>query len=472
VPHNRAVTPIESRPALARLGRALPTWLHASDVQGLAQLATQGVLGVANLSEAVQGNVYKTVAAAFGPFGRRFIDAAPGGTGVKPLGLTGIVYGSIRGITRLAGGTANAVLHRASPLLRRETSSPQREAMLAALNGVLGDHLLETANPLAITMSLRHSGRTLVLDKLPLAEVFPAPGGKLLVTIHGLCMNDLRWRAPGGASHAGALAGALGYTALDLHYNTGLHTSVNGAQLAQWLQRLVAAWPQPVDEMTLLAHSMGGLVARSACHHAEAQGLSWRRKLKNIVFLGTPHQGAPLEQTGSWVDSVLGSNLFTRPFAAIGQIRSSGITDLRHGAVRESDWQGAGRPDGAPDSREPLALPEGVNCFAVAGRIAAAGRDAAGAAGGPLARLGRAAASHALVGDGLVPLASALGQHADAGRSLGFAPSRQYVAEGVNHMALLDRAAVTARLVSWLSPDGPDGPDQPSDRAGPENPAP
>ena len=35
-----------------------------------------------------------------------------------------------------------------------QASSPQREAVLAALNGVLGDHVLSTANPLAITMAL------------------------------------------------------------------------------------------------------------------------------------------------------------------------------------------------------------------------------------------------------------------------------------------------------------------------------
>ncbi len=453
------MTPSQANPPLAGFRRALPTWLHASDIQGFAQLATQGVLGITNLSETVQGNMYKTVAAAFGPLGRRFIDGAPGRSGVKPLGITGVVYGSIRGITRLAGGTADVVLHRAAPFFRREASSPQREAMLAAINGVLGDHLVETANPLAITMSLRHAGHTLVLDKLPLSDVFQKPGGKLLVTIHGLCMNDLQWRAADGSSHADTLAHEFGYMPVDLHYNTGLHTSINGAQLAQLLERLVAAWPQPVEELTLLAHSMGGLVARSACHQAETLRLGWRGKLKSIVFLGTPHHGAPLEQIGNWVDGVLGSSLFTRPFAAIGQIRSSGITDLRHGCVRTSDRDGMNRFDSTPDAREPLALPEGVNCHAVAGRLPGA---PGGARRGVLARLGHAVGSSAIVGDGLVPLASALGQHAEARHALGFAPDHQWVAEGVSHMALLHRPEVTAQQLRWL---------RLTDRAAPENPA-
>ena len=58
----------------------------------------------------------------------------------------------------LAGGTANAVLAQvvlfANKRFGVQASSPQREAVVAALNGVLGDHLLSTANPLAITMAL------------------------------------------------------------------------------------------------------------------------------------------------------------------------------------------------------------------------------------------------------------------------------------------------------------------------------
>jgi hypothetical protein len=137
-------------------GGLLPTWLHVSDIQGLAQLATQATLGVTGLAESVQGNVYKAVAAPFGPLGAKFIDRLPGASGVRPLGITGLVYGGIKGVTRLAGGTANALLSRAAPLAGPRASTPQREAMLSALNGVLGDRLAETANPLAISMRLRH----------------------------------------------------------------------------------------------------------------------------------------------------------------------------------------------------------------------------------------------------------------------------------------------------------------------------
>ena len=66
----------------------LPADLHLSDIQGLAQLATQATLGVTGLAENVQGNVYRVVASLLGPLGSRFIDKAPGGSGVSPNTLS------------------------------------------------------------------------------------------------------------------------------------------------------------------------------------------------------------------------------------------------------------------------------------------------------------------------------------------------------------------------------------------------
>ena len=430
------------KPTLRDQLNKLPTYLHVSDIQGLSQLATQGVLGVTGLAESVQGNVYKAVATPFGPLGAKFVDAAPGSSGVKPRGITGLVYGGIKGVTRLAGGTVNAALSKAAPLITERfgmpTSSPEREAVLSAINGVLGDQLLNTANPLTISMSLRHQGKPLLLEKTLLGQRLPQATGKLLVVLHGLCMNDLQWTTGGkndsGYNHADVLAKELGYTPVYLHYNTGLNTSINGQQFANLLEQLLEAWSQPVEELTLLVHSMGGLVSRSACHAAEQAGLAWRSKLKNIVFLGTPHHGAPLERVGNWIDRTLGSNLVTKPFAAIGQIRSSGITDLRYGHVLESSWSGKDRFERSPDSREPLPLPAGVNCFTVAATTSTAAS--------PI--------KDALIGDGLVPLRSALGQHNEAPHCLNFEPDNQWTAYGTNHMALLSGVAVGHKLLDWL----------------------
>lgn len=444
----RTPDPIDTA-AIASSSKRLPTWLHVSDIQGLAQLATQATLGITGLAETVQGNVYKAIAAPFGPLGAKFINRLPGASGVRPLGLTGLVYGSIKGVTRLAGGAANAVLSHAAPLVGQQVSSPQREAMLSALNGVLGDQLQEAANPLTISMSLRSEGRPLVLDRQALAVRLPGATGKVLVVVHGLCMNDLQWLGDkaGPQGHGEQLARELGYTPVYLHYNTGLHTSANGEQLANLLQQLSKAWPQPVEELTLLAHSMGGLVARSACHHAAEAGHSWLAQLKALVFLGTPHHGAPLERLGNWVDGVLGSNIVTRPFAKIGQVRSAGITDLRHGNVLHADWHDAGRFERGPDARQPVPLPAGVACYTVAATTLAPGKGAMVAVREALARK--------MVGDGLVSLESALGLHAEPGRCLDFPPENQWIAQGMNHMELLRRAEVTRQLVVWRGGPGP-----------------
>ena len=437
-----------TQPLLAGRLEKFPTFLHLSDIQGLSQLATQGVLGVTGLAESVQGNVYKTVAAPFGLLGSRFVDSAAGASGVKSGGITSLVYGGIKGITRLAGGTVNAALSKAAPFITQRfgipASSPEREAMLAAINGVLGDQLVATGNPLAICMSLRQQGKSLVLGKAALAQRLPHATGKLLVVLHGLCMNDFQWTTGGKATaaynHADVLAKELGYTPVYLHYNTGLHTSINGQQFAVLLEQLVSAWPHPVEDLTLLAHSMGGLVSRSACRVAEQSGMAWRAKLKNIVFLGTPHHGAPLEKLGNWLDIWLGSNSVTRPFAAIGQIRSSGITDLRYGHVLESSWQVDGKEIDrfirSPDSREPLALPAGVNCF-----------TAAATTSGEASPL-----KDALLGDGLVSLRSALGQHDEAPHCLDFSAKNQWTTYSTSHMALLSRPDVGVQLLKWLTP--------------------
>jgi pimeloyl-ACP methyl ester carboxylesterase len=156
---------------------------------------------------------------------------------------------------------------------------------LAALNGVLGDHLADTANPLALKMQFR-------LRNMPQNS-----GGRIVVLIHGLCMSDLQWTRR-DHDHGAALARDFGYTPVYLSYNSGLHISTNGRALAESLEALITQWPAPVEDFVIIGHSMGGLVARSACHYGEEADHLWRRKLRKLVFLGTPHHGAPLERIG------------------------------------------------------------------------------------------------------------------------------------------------------------------------------
>jgi pimeloyl-ACP methyl ester carboxylesterase len=335
----------------------------------------------------------------------------------------------------VVGGSIEALLGLLAPALDdRAAPVPQREALIAALNGVLGDYLAATANPLATPMALRRGGRALQLEAAALASRLPDAGGRVLVMIHGLCMNDLQW-SRAGHDHGAALGRELGFTPVYLHYNSGLHVSINGHALAQLLERLREQWPQPVQQLVLVGHSMGGLLARSAMHHGLQSGQRWPQHVSDAVFLGTPHHGAPLERAGHWVDLLLDATPYAAPFARLGKVRSAGITDLRHGNLLDEDWVGRDRFAGQTDRRQHVPLPSGVRCHAMAACI--------GTQGDLKARL---------LGDGLVPLDSALGQHRDPARCLDFMQERRWIGHGMNHLDLLSHPDAHAQLVRWLAP--------------------
>jgi len=398
------------------------THLHPADLRGFARLATQATAGLADLVEAMHHTIAR-------PVGRGRAHTAG-----RTRGLTGLVYKSVRGVTRLVGGGMDVLLAQLRPTLAGRASSPQREAVLAALNGVMGDYLVASDNPLAIPMSLRRDGRPLVLETQALAAAIPQGGGRLAVLAHGLCLNDLQWNR-GGHDHGAVLARDLGYTPLYLHYNSGLHTSTNGRTLAGLLEVLLKQWPRRVEELVIVAHSMGGLVARSAFHYAVAAGHDWPRRLRQLAFLGTPHHGAPLERGGNWVTVILDATPYAAPFARLGKIRSAGITDLRYGNVLDEHWRGRDRFAHAPDTRRTVPLPKGVRSFAIA---ATTGKK-------------RGDLRDRLLGDGLVPVSSALGRHDESHRSLGFPQSRQWIGYGMSHLDLLGRPEVSDRIVRWFS---------------------
>ena len=55
-----------------------------------------------------------------------------------------------------------------------------------------------------------------------------------------------------------------------------------------------------------------------------------------------------------------------------------------------------------------------------------------------------------LIGDGLVPLRSALGQHDDPDRDLGLHRHAHWISHGTGHIELLHRPEVGARILEWL----------------------
>lgn len=389
------------------------------DLRGATRLAVEATRGVTDVVEAMHTEI------AGGPriLGRPL---------ETPAHLaTGPVYGSIRRVTRLVGAGLDVALAGLAPLLGERSPGSRREALLSALNGVLGDYLAETGNPLAIEMCLRHRSHVLELDRRALRRALPRASARVLLLVHGSSLNDRSW-ARSGRDHAAAMARDLGFTPVHLLYNTGLHISTNGRAFAALLERLVTAWPSPIEELIIVAHSMGGLVSRSACHRGEAAGHTWRRKLRALVCLGSPHHGAPLERGGHWVDLLLGVSRYSAPLARLGRIRSAGVTDMRFGYVLDEHWEGRDRFAHARDDRTPLELPEGVACYAIA---------ATRAPRGPVKRLG----------DGLVPVDSALGRHPRSELALGFPEGHQWVAHGMGHFDLLGRSEVYAKIRSWLS---------------------
>jgi pimeloyl-ACP methyl ester carboxylesterase len=397
----------------------------AADLRGLSRLTIDGIAGIVDLVEAMHYNI-----------------ASVPGILAKPkrgrtTGITNLVYRSIRGVVGLVGHGLDKLLARLEPFVGERSTWPGREPLLAALNGVLGDYLAASNNPLAITMALRRGGIALPAERAPLAAAIPQAGGKLVVLLHGLCMNDLQWVRK-GHDHGAALARDLAYTPVYLHYNSGLHISTNGRAFAELLETLVQRWPVPLTELVLIGHSMGGLVVRSACHYGALARHEWPRRVDKLVFLGTPHHGAPLERGGHWVDMLLGSSAYSAPLARLGKIRSAGITDLRFGNLLDEDWNKRDRFERSGDLRVAVPLPDGVACYAIA---ATTGKTA-----GDL--------TDKLIGDGIVPLASALGRHTNPRLALNFDESRQWVARGINHLDLLSRPEVYAQIKRWLAGSG------------------
>ena len=400
----------------------MPPHNLASDIRGAGRLLFEAGVHVTDLVESMHG----TIAGLAG--------LVPGASNERTRGITGFVYRCVGGGIRLAGKGLDTALAPVAALTGTRERPTTHETTLAVLNGVLGDHLAATGNPLAITMSLRRDGARLELHADAIRKAIPAARGRVLIQAHGLCMHPRQW-ASGGRDHVAALGHDLGYTNLHLHYNTGLHIAANGRLLAGMLETLLAEWPVPLEELVIVGHSMGGLVARSACHYAEAAGHAWPRRLSKLVFLGTPHHGSPLERAGNGLDSLLGLSPYTRPFTRLGRVRSHGITDLRFGILLEEDWRERDRY--APmrrDPRTPVPLPAGVACYTAA--AVRADRDDTHAA--------------RLVGDGLVPLASALGEHEDPRFVLDFPDGHRWVGPGLGHLDLLSSPQVFAQVGRWL----------------------
>jgi pimeloyl-ACP methyl ester carboxylesterase len=429
-------------------------------LHGSAHLVFDATDAVTHIVE----GMYRNIAATSWPLGTAPEGPAPG--------IAGLVHHSIRKVNGATRGVADWVLRRASPGLDRAwPPGPHREAVIAALNGVCGDHLARSGNPLAIPMRLRvllppsarvlttanqkhHKQTEAMARRTPFAnlfevekrpvEIYPQPTAlteqgftprrRLLILVHGLSMNDREWTA-NQHNHAEALARQNDYTPVYVLYNSGRHVSTNGRELCEQLTGLLATWPVPVDSITFIGFSMGGLVSRSAMHIAAQEGHAWLDRVDNSVYIGTPHHGAVLERGGFWLQKSLTYSPYTAPLSALGRIRSAGITDLRHGNVQDQDWEHHDEHENHTDMRQPTPLLPGIKHYAIAATLSKQ----------PGQRIGR------LMGDGLVHPSSATGRHQKPEFDLAFPAGHTRILHGLGHLAMLHDLRVMNQLTLWLS---------------------
>jgi len=393
-------------------------------IQGATRLIFDSVEGVTNVVE----RMHETIA-------RHPLPWSP-----QPEELTrahgliaSAVYATIRGVN---GALRTGVDHSLG-LVAGGSQKHQRSAtetrMVAGLNGAFGDHLETTGNALAIPMTLTTPRQALPLETQAIAASLPQASSRLVILVHGLSMSELGWQRKGTPCIGSQLELELGYTPLYLRYNTGRHISTNGQEFAAMLEQLLAAWPVPVESLALIGHSMGGLVIRSACWYAQQSQSNWLQHLEQVVCLGTPHHGSPVERAGHALDVAMNKIAYTQPLA-VGRRRSAGIKDLRHGNLLDEDWQGHDPDQVRPDTRKVVPLLPEVEYYFAAATLGRDRRD----------RLGQ------LLGDLLVRLDSAVGSHKDDLRRLHIKPENCRIFHEKNHFDLLDDARVQRQVVQWL----------------------
>ena len=406
--------------------------MQRSDIRAVGHLAGEAssvlTTVVREMHTGIAGRVFGSIGAP----------AAP--TRVIHDGVTRAIYGGvdrgIRGATHAVGALAAEIWgdddHEALE------SRPGSAAVIAAVNGLYGDELAERDNPLAGAMSIRHYGKPVEPTADSLAATFPAATERVIVFLHGWCLTEWSWwrRSPEDAdgqdnrSYGQRLQDDLAFTPVHLRYNTGLHVSVNGRTFAEILDRLDSQWPVPITELVLVGHSMGGLVARSACHYGDQQQHGWTDAVSHVMCLGSPHLGADLEKgvhVASWALARLPE---TRAIATFLNARSDGVKDLRFGACVDEDWSEADPDEFLRDRcNEVPFLPHATHHFVAA------------TAGPPLLGM--------IAGDHLVRPHSASGR--GKSRSIPFDADHGLTLTGLNHFDLLNHPVVYAKLRDWLT---------------------
>lgn len=213
---------------------------------------------------------------------------------------------------------------------------------LSVFNGVIGDYLDAHGNPLATKMGFYAQRKRVSLSHESLTHYPYALNGKLVVMLHGLTNLETIWNISkeGDAeddNYGTRIHHRYGHTPFFLRYNSGLEIKANGLSFSQAMSELIEAYPEPIEEVVLIGFSMGGLIIRHALHDASLAHLPWVKKVAQTYYLGSPHEGAPLEKFGTIASSVLRQmpQAYISHWADVVDVRSRGIKDLKHGLVAD-----------------------------------------------------------------------------------------------------------------------------------------
>lgn len=377
----------------------------AADWQGLGDLIA---IGTERLTRPVEG-VHRAITDRWTGL------AGPWGVPVRQVSraFASPVYASIRLIGSGVGRTVGfvATTEAGSKHLRPLWKSRLGGGVQSFVNGLWGDELERQQSKLSIEMNIRSEhGYSIGADPTSLVEAFPEATPRLVVLLHGLGDTEDIWKAKEGKR---ALAGTLidhSLTPLLVRYNSGRTLADNGKDLSRLLEDVVGNWPIAVDDISLIGHSMGGLVARSCLLAADHAGHRWKDRAGHIVTVGTPHLGAPIEKSVNWMSRGLAYASMSRPIGEFVDQRSAGIKDLGIGLKEDTD----------PD----------IEHHFVAGTVTSK----------PDRLLGK------LVGDLVVPVGSATG----ASRRTPDSSGAVRVLGGRNHRDLIHDLNVHEEILVWL----------------------
>jgi pimeloyl-ACP methyl ester carboxylesterase len=402
------------------------------EIRSLADLAGEGTRVLTTLVRDMHSGIAGRVFDAVGPASRP-VQVIHDTTAAITYQ---VVDAAVRGSLRSAGALAAEAWGNDDPEAVQQTvqAHPAASGAIAAVNGIYGDELANRRNGFALTMQIHRHRRPVALTADSIAKAFPAATGRIAVFVHGWCLTELSWwrRPRTGDIHypyGTRLRTDLGFTPVYLRYNTGLHISQNGQSLADLLNRLQTLWPVEVEEVALVGHSMGGLVARSACHYGLQHRQPWTGNVRHVVCLGSPHLGVDLEKGVNVASWALARLPETRGLAYFLNRRSAGVKDLRFGALLDEDWRDCDPDEFLQDRcNEVPFLPDAVYHFV-------ATSTAPRAVG-------------LLVGDSLVRPRSAAGQ--GRSRHVPFESAHGLTLTGLHHLDLLNHPSIYEKLLEWL----------------------